>query len=110
MSFEDTIRRIFGEVLEDKLRPITDRLNKLEVRVPEGGMLTVAQAAKFAGVEEDTIRAWAKDPKKLRVHRAGKRIRIKQAELERAMRPSMVVLVDDDIDREAANIVRKLGA
>lgn len=109
MTFEDTLRRIFGEVLEEKLRERDERASKLMTKPETGDFLTVDQAAAKAGVEPGTIRQWVKE-KKLRAHRAGNRIRIKGNELERAMSPRLVVLVDADIDQQAASIVRKLGA
>ena len=74
MSFEETIRSIVREVVEQTLSAhddaIADKVAARLGRVDSVDFLTVTEAATRARVEPATIREWIKE-RRLRAHRAG---------------------------------------
>jgi excisionase family DNA binding protein len=84
MTIEETITvavdRAVGDALRRELRAA------LAERPSSGndGFMTVAAAAKYAGVHPSTIRAWIKDGRLPR-HLAGRHLRIRRDEIDRLL-------------------------
>jgi excisionase family DNA binding protein len=92
------LKRLMQDELESAMKKLISSMTPTTT-------MSVAQAAKYAGVAEATIRDWIKKDK-LGAMKAGNRFRIKLNELEACMAFNPGRCTKTDIDKEATKILR----
>jgi hypothetical protein len=114
MSFEETIRETIRSEFERALRPLSERLDKMESRLGaanDAQFLSAPKAAALAGYKTtDVIHEWIRDGL-LRPYGHG-RIRVKRSELMsvlegRKKKPVTVVDMKTETDRIARKLLAK---
>ena len=90
-------------VVREELAGLKDELAALHPEAPVNKLMTVAEAAEYAGVKEATIRDWI-NRGKLSAVKAGQQWRMKPVDLDAAMQAGTQ---DDgpDLDAMADNII-----
>lgn len=79
VGFDDVIRQTVRDVLREELR---DLVAESKPAAGDGPLMTVADAAQYARVHEDTIRTWLRHGK-LQRFKAGRELRVRRDDLER---------------------------
>ena len=119
MSGDDALRYVLRGALADafqsrEVREVLRELLREELgtapeRQPADGdgdpLMTVAEAARYAGVTEATIRDWISRGQLGNPRRAGNRWRLHRSDLEQAMRPPGEERKRVDIDAVAGQLV-----
>ena len=106
------VRSEMQNVLREELR--AQLLAAVQARRPqraeaEEGLLSIAQAASYAGVHERTMRAWVTQGK-LRRYKAGRVLRVERAELQAYLaRGPGADEVPVSVDARVDAILRKSG-
>lgn len=94
------------QVLEELRAVVREELEAREARTPAGDdrLMTVADAARYAGVQAATVREWLRGGK-LAAVRVGRQWRLRRADLERYLSDAPAPGTDVDVDAEVARIV-----
>jgi excisionase family DNA binding protein len=106
MTIEGQIRDVVKEVVREELRSaLRDSVGALvKPEHDTSDFLTIADAAKLAGVHDATIRTWIRKGE-LRGHRAGSHHRVRRSELE-AFMGGLGPFQPFDVDERAAELAR----
>lgn len=94
-------------VVREEMAGLQDKIATLQPAAPVNKLMTVGEAATYAGVTEATIREWIKAGR-LPAARAGNRWRIRPGDLEGVMVAPLPGTTEAEVDQRAGAIIRDI--